>query len=178
MEFKNIKFSRFTLSWIIYYLSFADLIQYSKLGVSGHLSRPLTSSGISNRPLILYSYFEAKGARTNLEFFIRHGLHAQADFVFILNGENDAEKIIPTEPNIRYVKRENKCYDLGSYAEILQKDGLYKKYKEFILMNASLRGPFVPYWADGCRSDMYLSKVTDEVKVIYELFTLRRKILT
>ena len=33
------------------------------------------------------------------------------------------------------------------------------------MLNASIRGPFLPYWASGCWSDMYLEKVTDEVKV-------------
>ncbi len=92
-------------------------------------------------------------------------MHAQADFVFILSGDNEAEKIIPVHSNIRYVKRENKCYDLGAYAETLLKDDLYKRYKKFILLNASLRGPFVPYWSEACWSDLYLNKVTDEVKV-------------
>lgn len=54
---------------------------------------------------------------------------------------------------------------LGAYAEALLKDDLYKKYKNFILLNASLRGPFVPYWSEACWSDLYLNKITDEVKV-------------
>jgi hypothetical protein len=42
---------------------------------------------------------------------------------------------------------------------------LYKKYTRFITLNTSLRGPFMPHWADNCWSDMYLSKLTDQVKV-------------
>ncbi|KAH8598910.1 hypothetical protein B0O99DRAFT_698234 [Bisporella sp. PMI_857] len=120
----------------------------------------------ANRPLILYTYFETEKARFNLEFFIAHGLHGAADFVFILSGENEAEKIIPKNPNIRYIKRLNDCYDLGAYSETLLRDDLYKKYQKFILLNASLRGPFVPYWAEACWSDMYLKRITDEVKLV------------
>lgn len=120
---------------------------------------------VSNRPLILYAYFETENSRANLEYFLRHGLHGGADFLFILNGDNHAEDIIPKEPNIKYLHRPNDCYDLGAFAEVLLKDDLYKKYNKFITMNASIRGPFLPYWSTGCWSDMYLNRVTEKVKV-------------
>lgn len=120
---------------------------------------------VSTRPLILYAYSETESARINLEFFIAHGLHAAADFVFILNGPTDAASIIPVADNIRHVQRANDCYDLGAYAEVLTRDDLYKGYKKFVMLNASIRGPFIPYWAEACWTDMYLKKITSEVKV-------------
>ncbi|TVY22045.1 hypothetical protein LARI1_G000095 [Lachnellula arida] len=120
----------------------------------------------SKPPLILYAYSESDTARVNIEFFIRHGLHAAADFVFIINGNTDIAAIIPEGPNIRVVQRENVCYDIGAHAEVLTKDDLYKGYKRFIMLNASIRGPFLPSWSQGCWSDMYLGKVTDEVKLV------------
>jgi hypothetical protein len=154
-----------------------------------------------NRPLILYAYFESDFARRNLEFFVDHGLHAAADFVFILNGDTDVDKKIIfkdedeetkkkrkwARDNITIKKRDNSCFDLGSHNEILNgprggkgwigvdgdipepndqdKKPLKEKYSRFILMNASIRGPFVPPWSDSCWSDAYLSKVTPKVKV-------------
>jgi len=118
-----------------------------------------------NRPLILYAYSETANARANLKFFLAHGLHQSADFVFIINGKSDAPQLIPSRPNIRVIERPNDCYDLGAHAEVLIKDDLWKRYKRFILMNASIRGPFVPTWAGGCWSEMYLGKLTEEVKV-------------
>ncbi|KAH6698966.1 hypothetical protein BKA61DRAFT_583006 [Leptodontidium sp. MPI-SDFR-AT-0119] len=125
-------------------------------------------STFSDRPLILYAYADSKDgtALENLKFFIAHGLHAAADFIFILNGETAAKALVPKKDNIRLVQRPNECYDLGAYAEVLLKDDLYKDYKRFITMNASIRGPFVPYWSEGCWTDMFLSKVTDEVKLV------------
>lgn len=120
---------------------------------------------LSNRPLILYAYAETENARTNLKFFIAHALHANADFLFVFNGETNAMDLLPSSSNIRAIHRGNTCYDLGAFAEILVKDDMYKLYKRFILMNASIRGPFVPYWSNGCWSDMFLSKITDSVKV-------------
>lgn len=40
-----------------------------------------------------------------------------------------------------------------------------KQYKKIIMLNASIRGPFVPHWSKECWSDAYLDRVTDEVKV-------------
>jgi hypothetical protein len=131
-------------------------------GLSPHVDE---NTKPSKRPLILYAYFETENARRNLEFFIAHALHDAADFIFILNGETNATDLLPKTPNIRYLHRANDCYDLGAYAEVLLKDDLYKKYQRFIMMNASIRGPFLPYYATGCWSDMYLSRITDEVKV-------------
>ena len=126
-------------------------------------SDDITNTG--DRPLILYAYHETENARRNLEFFIAHGLHHAADFIFVMNGKTDATNLLPQLPNIKYIQRGNDCYDMGAFAEVLVKDDLYKKYSRFITMNASIRGPFLPYWATGCWSDMFLSKVTDEVKV-------------
>jgi hypothetical protein len=124
------------------------------------------SASQSGRLLITYAYSESPNARSNIEFFIKHGLHGSADFVFILNGETDIDKIIPADkPNVRYVSRPNTCFDLGAHSEVLLDKDLYKKYTRFILMNASIRGPYLPYWSASCWSDLYLQKVTEDTKV-------------
>jgi hypothetical protein len=122
-----------------------------------------------DRPLVVYTYHEAPRGRTNVRFFIDHGLHGGADFVFIINGESDVDDLLPTNaPNIRVIKRENTCYDLGSIGEVLRRNDkeLVKKYNKFIFINDSVRGPFIPTWVPGCWSDYILNKVTDEVKLV------------
>lgn len=120
----------------------------------------------SDRPLVTYVYSETPEARRNFEFFLKHGLHDQADFIFIFNGETDADLLLPSSPSIRTVRRSNTCYDLGSHAEVLSTDDLWRRYSKFILMNASVRGPFIPTWADGaCWTNQLLAKITEEVKV-------------
>ncbi|KFY49657.1 hypothetical protein V495_00553 [Pseudogymnoascus sp. VKM F-4514 (FW-929)] len=129
-------------------------------------SAKAASTSPTDRPLVLYAYSETPNARTNLIFFLAHGLHQNADFVFVMNGESSATALIPNKSNIRIVQRENDCYDLGAYAEVLTTDDFYKSYQRYILMNASIRGPFVPTYATGCWSDMYLGKITDKVKLV------------
>ncbi|KAI1102363.1 hypothetical protein F4804DRAFT_267572 [Jackrogersella minutella] len=117
-------------------------------------------------PLILYAYKESPNARENLKFFLDQGLHGFADFIFILNGDTGIADLIPKHDNIRIIQRPNVCFDLGSFGEVLREDDLWRKYRRFITMNASLRGPFIPYWSKRCWSDAYLERVTDDVKLV------------
>lgn len=119
-----------------------------------------------DRPLIVFVYADSPNAKENLKFFIKRGIHTAADFIFIFNGPSDAPELVPTHlENVKVVQRENTCYDIGAIGEVLSKDGLWMKYKRFITMNASIRGPFVPVWSNECWTDAFFRKLTDEVKV-------------
>ncbi|TDZ16623.1 hypothetical protein Cob_v010452 [Colletotrichum orbiculare MAFF 240422] len=118
------------------------------------------------RLLITYSYAESKTSRENLEYFIKHGLHNAADFIFVFNGPTNAIDLVPAEDNIRTIQRDNSCFDLGSAGEVLRQDDLWRRYSRFIIMNASARGPILPYWSDACWSAMLQSKVTEKVKLV------------
>lgn len=143
--------------------------------------------GRPDRPLILYAYAESANARSNLQFFLKKGLHGRADFVFILNGEApEAAKLIPRKlPNVRVVQRSNTCYDIGAFGEVLRSQirvgggggeergvQLWERYKKFITINASIRGPFLPTWSNECWSDAFLRKLTYETKVSWALLVL------
>ncbi|KUI70426.1 hypothetical protein VM1G_05872 [Cytospora mali] len=121
-----------------------------------------------HRPLVLYVYAESKPARENLQYFLAKGIHGAADFIFVFNGATDAKDLVPiSHENIRVIERENTCFDLGSIGEVLRQDDLWKRYKRFITMNASIRGPFLPiYDSSACWSDIYLGRLTDRVKLV------------
>ncbi|KAK6522733.1 hypothetical protein TWF281_002169 [Arthrobotrys megalospora] len=123
---------------------------------------------IKDRPLITYVYYETSNARKNALFFIRHGLHLEADFIFIINGKSNIAEKIPVLPNIKVIHRDNTCFDLGAHAEILtaNNNALINNYKRFIMLNASIRGPFMPTWSRECWSEAYLAKVTDTNKLV------------
>ncbi|KAI9746430.1 MAG: hypothetical protein M1818_000143 [Claussenomyces sp. TS43310] len=177
------------------------------------------TSKIEDRPLILYAYSESDFARENLRFFLDHGLHAAADFIFILNGDTDVDSLIfppvrsdiagaenlpvRSRSNVMIRRRDNSCYDLGAHAEVLESivggkgwfdhegpisaasrrdatnipEGrgfdpdnehlkLRNRYRAYVLMNASIRGPFAPTWSTACWSDAYLNRVTEKVKLV------------
>lgn len=151
--------------------SFSDAPPYAVTPPSS--AAPPSEQPKGSRPLISYVYSESDFGRINLQFFINHGLHDAADFLFILNGETDVHTaIIPIgRENIKIVKRANTCFDLGAHAEILGAPGkngrkaLKDGYQRFILMNASIRGPFVPHWSKECWSEAYLGRLNEKVKV-------------
>jgi hypothetical protein len=123
----------------------------------------------SNEVLILYAYFETPDSRLNIVHFFSQALHASADFIFIINGDSDVDQLLPSKiPNIRVIRRNNSCYDLGSHGEVLKSNDyeLVKKYRRFILLNGSVRGPFLPTYVDICWTDLFLRKITDEVKLV------------
>lgn len=136
------------------------------------------------RVLILYAFSDTPDARDNLRFFLRHGLHSAADFIFIMNGVSAADLPVFEIPqgasNIRTVLRDNTCFDIGAYGEVLRspeqftKIGwgsarmpLWQRYKRFILLNSSVRGPFLPHWGQGaCWSDLFVQRVTVDTKLV------------
>lgn len=136
------------------------------------------------RTLILYAFSDSPESRDNLRFFLRHGIHSAADFIFILNGV--ANETVPLlqipegASNIRTVVRPNTCFDIGAYGEVLRskeqqtRNGwsathtpLWQRYKRFILLNSSVRGPFLPHWGQGaCWSDLFVQRVTVDTKLV------------
>lgn len=138
-------------------------------GVSGDSSdRPTSRNQIRNTDLIQMVYHEDPESADNLRFFLKHALHDNADFIIIINGD-DLSVEIPKLPNVSVIRRPNTCYDLGAHGEVL--DGLvdFKKYKRFILLNSTVRGPFLPYWSHltrSCWSSLFFDRINDQTKLI------------
>ncbi len=180
----------------------------------------------STRPtsLVSYVYTESPTNRRNLEFFIAHGLHGSADFVFTFNGETDAHLMLPIYPespfyqkfkekgysllNIEVLFRDNKCYDMGAHGSALlrtwyvlvcslkrrpahllariketkcwrpmggggtghpiieDEETFMSRYDRFILMNASIRGPFMPVWSHDCWTEAFWSLLSKKKKLV------------
>jgi hypothetical protein len=124
--------------------------------------------GTSNDLLVIYVYHETENALANARYFIEHGLHSKADFLFVLNGPSTLENEIPTQhPNVQVRSRDNSCYDLGTYGQVLNENNgeRIQRYSKFILLNASIRGPFVPAWSKTCWTTAYTNMITGNVKV-------------
>lgn len=146
------------------YTHLCDQISGRKYASEANQADQVTSSV---RPLVLYTYADSETARENFKFFVEKGIYGGANFIFILNGETDAASVVPDDPNIKVIKRENKFFDLGGIGEVLRNDALWKRYKRFITMHDSIKGPFLPHYASAaCWTDIFLSRVTDAVKLV------------
>ena len=128
----------------------------------------------ADKPLILYAIYDTPFARENLAFFLRHGLHSNAKFIVIINGKSTIDRDILApylahpDLDLSFVKRTNTCFDLGAYAKVLLAHDakLFKAHKRFIMLNASIRGPFIPAWSRDCWSEAYLRAIDEKVKLV------------
>lgn len=84
------------------------------------------------------------------------------DFIIICNNK-DIQLIVPTFVKIIY--RENIGYDFGGWSEALLRNNLYKKYNNFIFVNSSVIGPFIPSYYKGKWTDIYLDGLKNDVKL-------------
>ena len=129
------------------------------------------------RTLVLYVWADTDiQAVGNLEFFIRYGVSESqpADFYFILQKVNKTpvnESSLPRLPsNGHYLQHENECYDFGTFGWFLGSNIVdLKIYKFFILMNASIRGPFFTSYFDSKNLwwfNIFTSRLNDVVKLV------------
>ena len=86
----------------------------------------------------------------------------EIDFIIICNDKN-INFICP-----EYVKkfyRDNIGYDFGGWSDALLTDDLYKNYDNFICVNSSVSGPYVPSYYKGKWTDIYIDGLQNNVKL-------------
>ena len=66
--------------------------------------------------------------------------------------------------NVKYIFRENKCYDIGTHGINLQKYNL-ENYNYFILMNDTIKGPYLKNINDNW-INKFTEKITDDCKLV------------
>ncbi|KNC97237.1 uncharacterized protein SPPG_07624 [Spizellomyces punctatus DAOM BR117] len=163
---------------------FADPLRQESLGIVNRKSS-------ESDTLVVYIYYDGTSSKAdtefrvkgpqvpvqtdNLQFFLRHGLQSNVDYLFILNGHVDEGIRFPERSNIHIIRRENKCYDIGSFkigVEMLEKQ-LNRRYRRFVMINASVRGPFMPTYTKGCWTDLLLSRLNERVKLVGTTYNCR-----
>ena len=136
---------------------------------------PLNDAISTGRTLVVYVYGKTHGsAMENLLFFIRTAVRSShnADYYFILQQVNGLvldEKTLPTLPsNAHYIQHENKYFDLGTIGWLLSNEKINKtKYKYFVFVNSSVRGPFiVAYYDNPIWYTIFTRRLTDYIKLV------------
>ena len=101
----------------------------------------------------------------NVEFFIKHGLieDPNVDFYFAVNDPD----LQMTVPGVTVINRKNEGLDFGAWSEVLLTNNLYQRYDYFVLLNSTVRGPFLPVWADVKNwTELFIRKLNDQVKLV------------
>jgi hypothetical protein len=90
--------------------------------------------------ICLYAYYEKDDLyKNNLIYFLINGILENTDYYIIINGLCSVN--IPERQNITIIKRENKGFDFGAWSYFIN-NYLFKKYKYYIFLNTSVRGPY------------------------------------
>lgn len=95
---------------------------------------------------VIYSYFEKNERyRTNLIYFLKYGYLNQfnIDYTFVINGSHSV--VFPNKPNLRVIERENRGFDFKGYHTGIINSR--RKYDYYIFINSTVRGPFIPPYA-------------------------------
>ena len=121
------------------------------------------------RSLVVYVHYAAELHYVlNLDYFIARAVRCwqDADYVFVIqsdharawdgqpNNRSWADGLPALPANGRYVLHQNECFDWGTVGWLLtlpqgHPDAVdTSRYRYFILMNSSVRGPFFPRWVE------------------------------
>lgn len=114
------------------------------------------------KTLVLYVFHEYN---ERVGHFFKHCIFedANTDFMVISNNENTILADVPAY--VKTLHRENVGYDFGGWSEALLTDDLHKNYDNFIFVNSSVIGPFVPSYYDGRWTDIYINGLKNNVKL-------------
>ena len=130
---------------------------------------------LPTRTLVVYVYGETHASATdNLVFFIRTAVRSShdADYYFILqqirNKVFDEKTLPPLPPNAHYLQHEDKCFDLGTIGWFLSSGRVdTTKYKYFIFLNSSVRGPFtVAYYYDPVWYSIFTRRLNNYIRLV------------
>jgi hypothetical protein len=123
----------------------------------------------SGSTLVLYVYSESSQThRQNLQFFLKYGVKAsnRVHYLFVMQGCHDID--IPKLANVQVLERENTCFDIGAWGIGLKHlQAQLAKFSFFIFMNASVRGPFLPTYAEAESWPQVFTRLLDaKVKLV------------
>jgi lipopolysaccharide biosynthesis protein len=114
-----------------------------------------------NKTLVLY-VFHIYNDR--VEHFIKNCIfyNENIDFIIISNNKNNK---FEAPDYVKKLFRDNIGFDFGGWSEALLINDLYKNYDNFIFLNSSVIGPFLPSDYKGNWTDIYVNGLQNNVKL-------------
>jgi hypothetical protein len=101
---------------------------------------------------------------SRVQAFLHNGIFKDdnVDFIIICNNK---KIFLPEIDYIKVIKRDNIGFDFGGWSEGIMTNDLYKNYDNFIFVNSSVIGPYLPSYYKGKWTDVYLQGLNDKVKL-------------
>jgi len=115
---------------------------------------------MKTRTLVIYVYHVIN---KNVLHFIQNALFEDESVTFLFVINSPIKISLPSY--VKIINRPNIGYDFGGWSYGLLTDQLYKDYDNFILVNSSAIGPFVPSYYTNKWTDIYTQCLKDNVKL-------------
>lgn len=116
------------------------------------------------RLLVLYHYFEKDEIyKENFEYFLRHGILDNVDYLVIVNGQCTASLV--KRDNVKYMGRANVGFDFGGYVDVVSFFTALDTYDYVFFINSIVRGPFMAGYAAEPWTKPFLDLMQDGVKL-------------
>ena len=113
---------------------------------------------------IIYHYFERdEQYRDNLIYFLSVGLEADVDYYFYLSSEATVE--FPNMKNLKVTRIKNENLDFGGVKSFSKEIGA-RDYDNLVFLNSSVRGPFLPTYANRPWHQCFTSKLSESTGLI------------
>lgn len=112
------------------------------------------------RTLVIYVFHQLND-RVN-KFFDAIFKDENIDFLVVCNSLS-VNLSLPDYVKVHY--RENIGYDFGGWSDGILTHDLYKNYDNFIFVNSSVIGPFLPSYYKGKWTDIYIDGLKNDVKL-------------
>ena len=113
------------------------------------------------RTLVSYVFHEY---HERVEYFIKNAIFLDPDIDFlVINNGCSIDPVLPD--HVIYFKGQNIGYDFGGWSRGILYNDLYKDYDNFIFVNSSVMGPYLPCYFKGRWTDIYLDGLTDSIKL-------------
>ena len=106
----------------------------------------------------------------NLKFFVREGVVEDAFTYYLIVINSDEHLILPelTTTNARYMYHKNEGFDFGSFGHAMNNTERMHRFRYFLFLNSSIRGPYLPVYVRGKVrwEDLFIAKLNQEVKLV------------
>ncbi|KAK9859799.1 hypothetical protein WJX84_002990 [Apatococcus fuscideae] len=135
----------------------------------------LDSRGRKAETLVVYTFSNTDAEyKANLQFFVSEAMQEDdgCHYIVVVQQEANGKPVLdlPDVPsNARYEFHYNTCYDYGTVGWLLEQGKMDPgKYRYFVFVNSSVRGPFLPaYWPKERHWTAILtSRLSDNVKLV------------
>jgi len=84
------------------------------------------------------------------------------DFIVISNNKNN---VFTVPDNVKVLLRDNIGFDFGGWSDALLTDKLYENYDNFVFVNSSVMGPYIPSYCNINWVNIYINGLKDDVKL-------------